>query len=170
MTHAEFMKRWLLSDAVRNFECGAIDSVEFSQKIVAETDLDYSADEFLQRFDRWPDDMYPQTVGILEDIPQHYELAILSNTNARHWEREDIADRLTGYFSKVFLSFETGLLKPDAQAFEHVASSCDCAASEILFFDDNPLNVAAAQSIGCNAVLVRSPDDISRGLGDFGIG
>jgi len=169
VSHAEFMKRWLLSAAVRDFECGAIDAEIFSQRIVIEADLGYSAEEFLQRFDNWPDCLYPQTIEILESIPQQFELAVLSNTNTRHWEREDIADVLSDYFSEIFLSFKTGLLKPDARAFEHVVNTCGCDAPEILFFDDHPLNVAAAQEFGCHAVQIRCPDDIRSALGDFGI-
>lgn len=162
LTHAEFMEQWLMSPSVREFERGAIDSDTFAANIVAEASLAYDATEFLRRFDAWPDQLYPGTLELLKEIPRHYERAILSNTNAVHWNRVNHDGRLTGCFDRIFLSCETGLLKPDVQAFAHVAASYDCAARHILFFDDNPLNVNAALELGCSAELVNGVDELRR--------
>lgn len=162
--HDEFMRRWLMSPAVREFECGAIAAESFAKRIVLEAKLDYNADEFLRRFGNWPDQLFPGTLEILESIPTHIALALLSNTNAIHWERADICVQLEPYFNKLFLSYKTGKLKPDTDAFEDVALSLKLAAEDILFFDDNPLNAEAAKAFGMRAVLVRSPEDIKSGL------
>jgi putative hydrolase of the HAD superfamily len=169
LTHAQFMERWLLSPSVREFERGAIDADTFAKNIVVEARLDYDPSEFLRRFDAWPDQLYPGTLELLEKIPRRYERAILSNTNAVHWQRVNHGDRLTPYFDKIFLSCETGLLKPDVQAFAHVAASSGCAAKNILFFDDNPLNVNAALDLGCAAELINGIDDLRRAFDQNGI-
>ena len=54
-------------------------------------------------------------------------------------------------FDVAFLSHEIGLVKPDAEIFEHVVEELACRAAEILFFDDNALNVDAARSVGLDA-------------------
>ena len=53
----------------------------------------------------------------------------------------------------VFCSFDLGMLKPDVRIFEAVKEKLGCAYEEILFVDDKPANVAAAKSLGINALL-----------------
>jgi putative hydrolase of the HAD superfamily len=167
--HAEFMERWLKSPAVREFERGAINAETFAQHIVTEAGLAYDADEFLRRFDAWPDRLFPGTLELLQMIPARYERALLSNTNANHWGRDDVGGRLRASFGRIFLSFETGLLKPDAQAFLHVVAEYGCTAQEILFFDDNPLNVRAAIESGCRAELIDGHQALRRALTEYGV-
>ena len=156
----KFLRSWLLSPAVRDFERGAIVAEEFGRRIVSEMRLPYDWQDFLQRFDRWPESVYPGVPELLADLSARYNLALLSNTNAVHWGRADIAGVLDPLFDGVFLSFRTGLLKPDRDSFEQVMQHYDCAASEILFLDDNPLNIEAASAMGINACVTRGMDDI----------
>lgn len=53
----------------------------------------------------------------------------------------------------VFCSFELGLLKPDLKIYEAVRDKLDCEFDEILFIDDKPANVAAAKSLGIQALV-----------------
>lgn len=160
----KFLRSWLLSPAVRDFERGAIVAEQFGRRIVSEMRLPYDWQEFLQRFDRWPESVYPGVPELLADLSARYNLALLSNTNAVHWGRADIAGVLDPLFDGVFLSFRTGLLKPDRDSFEQVIQHYDCAASEILFLDDNPLNIEAASALGLNACVTRGMDDIRSNL------
>jgi putative hydrolase of the HAD superfamily len=43
-----------------------------------------------------------------------------------------------------FASCETGLLKPDIEAFAYVIDQINCDPSWMIFFDDNQVNVDAA--------------------------
>lgn len=94
---------------------------------------------------------------------------ILSNTNALHWQSLDIDSRFGHRFERYFLSYETGLLKPDDPAYANVAEQYDCAPEEILIFDDNPLNVSAANDMGMHAILCRTGADLADALIDRGI-
>ena len=154
ISEVEFMERWLRSPAVREFESGAIDAESFARRIVSDAELPYDWQEFLQRFDSWPDRLFDETIGVLNAIPDNIKLALLSNINALHWNRDDIAGQIGELFDHAFLSFKTGLVKPDREAFEMVTKRYNCRQDEILFFDDNPLNVSAAANYGIQAVLV----------------
>ncbi len=92
---------------------------------------------------------------------------LLSNTNAAHWERPETSGALAGRFDLKFLSFRTGLLKPDRAAFDQVREACGCDAGEILFFDDNPGNVAAALASGWQAFISRGPAEAGRILDKY---
>lgn len=159
MAAEQFHRRWLLSPAVREFERGAIDPEAFARAVVGELALPMDWPVFLERFDGWPESMFPDTLAMLGAVPAGTGRGLLSNTNAVHWRRADIAGVLDGCFDRTFLSFETGLLKPDREAFTQVFREFRCEASEVLYFDDNPLNVEAAKRTGMQAHLARCPAD-----------
>ena len=169
ISEVEFMERWLRSPAVREFERGAIDAESFARRIVTEAELPYGWQEFLQRFDSWPDRLFDETIGVLNAIPDTIKLALLSNINALHWGRDDIAGRIGDLFDQAFLSFETGLVKPDREAFAMVTDRYACRRDEILFFDDNPLNVSAAADYGMQAILAVGIAAVSQALRERGV-
>lgn len=165
MDETLFHRRWLLSPAVRALERGAIDQESFARAIVEELDLPMEWPAFLERFDAWPECLFPDALTMLDAIPQGIRRGLLSNTNRLHWSRTDIAGLLAGRFDRTFLSFETGLLKPDRESFTQLARAFGFAASEILYFDDNPLNVEAAKQTGIRAHLATCPGDAAPVIG-----
>ncbi len=82
---------------------------------------------------------------------------MLSNSNALHWPRVMGDMGLGPAFDRHFVSHLTGRIKPDADAFEHVVDSLGCMPAQVLFLDDNSLNVEAAQSFGMHAIRVGTP-------------
>jgi putative hydrolase of the HAD superfamily len=163
------LERWLHSPAVREHERGAIDHEQFAQCIVHEAKLPYDCDEFLDRFRRWPLGLFPETRSILTSIPPSYDKALMSNTNALHWHECGECASLAPYFDQIFLSFETGRLKPDEDAFLHVAGELSVKPGQIAFFDDNPQNVAAAKRAGMQAFLTRGPRQLELALRTAGV-
>lgn len=160
-----FLALWLRSHSVREFERGALDAQAFAEGLVRELGLPMTARQFLERFRAWPQALFPGTRALLESIPPGIRRVLLSNTNALHWdERPDVSGALAGLFDRTFLSYRTGLLKPDREAFAQVVTSLACAPGEILFFDDNPGNVEAALRLGWNAHRARGPADVRRVL------
>ena len=55
MSHEDFLEKWLLSPAVRKLERGELTADVFAEELIREFSLTYSPQEFLQRFERWPD-------------------------------------------------------------------------------------------------------------------
>jgi putative hydrolase of the HAD superfamily len=78
----------------------------------------------------------------------------LSNTNAVHWQQIDVSGHFGHRFDRYFLSYESGLLKPDGASFSQVTTDYGCQPREILFFDDNPVNVDAARQAGIRSARV----------------
>jgi putative hydrolase of the HAD superfamily len=64
----------------------------------------------------------------------------------------------------VFASHQIGQRKPHPAAFDFVLREIGVPAPEVLLFDDLPANVEAAQALGLQAVLVRSPADVRQAL------
>ena len=156
----EFLEHWLRAPSVRAFERGDIDIGTFAGRVVDEAALPYDAGEFIERFMSWPRGLFAGTTELLRSIPGSIQRVLLSNTNRVHWQESGLGAELVPCLDRVFLSFETGLLKPDAAAFRHVFESIGCSAEEVAFFDDNPINVDAAKTLGCHAARTRGLDEL----------
>jgi HAD superfamily hydrolase (TIGR01509 family) len=169
VTTDEMWRRWLQSSWVRQFETGRIDAHDFSIGVTAEFGLAVDPRRFLQSFIEWPTGLFPGTLEMLARIPRRYQRAILSNSNALHWPRVMNDMQLGPAFERHFVSHLTGKIKPDADAFEHVVESLGCAPGEVLFLDDNLLNVEAAKNVGMHSIRVRGPAEAQNALAAFGI-
>lgn len=163
---SEFLRAWIMSPSVRALESGSIDGEAFARQIVVEMDLAMDWRELLHRFNNWPENVYPKAVDLLGRIPPKFSCAILSNTNSVHWQGIDVRTTFGDRFDRYFLSYESGLLKPDRESFLQVTESYGCRPEEILFFDDNPVNVAAAGKEGIAAMRISGPDELEAALID----
>ena len=153
-TEDQLWERWLSSPAVREFEKGQSTPEQFSGAMIAEFDLDVSADMFLSEFLYWPRRTYPGTKTLLEDLASRYTLASLSNISELHWERICNEMELTALFNSNFPSFKTGYVKPDREAYLNALGKLKCRPERVLFMDDNAANVNTAVSMGMTAYTV----------------
>ena len=169
ITDSDMHRRWLYSPAVRAFESGRMDAEDFAATIVRDFQLTTDAEEFLSWFPDFVKGMYPGAEELLADLAGRHSLAVLSNTNRPQWEKLVRETGVRSYFRHVFLSFETGLMKPDREVFEHLAATLGCEPGEILFFDDNPANIAGAKELGIRAVQVADFEDLRRKVAELGL-
>lgn len=164
LTPEQLWRRWLESDTVRQFESGRIDAPRFADGMIAEFRLPVGPQEFLESFTGWPTGLFPGTLELLARIPRRYRRALLSNSNPLHWPRVLGEMNLGGSFEHHFVSHLIGRIKPDAEIFQHVLESLDCQAGEVLFFDDNSLNIDAARALGIHAIRVQGLEETRQAL------
>jgi HAD superfamily hydrolase (TIGR01509 family) len=164
LTAEQLWQRWLQSVPVRQFETGRIDAPEFAAALIAEFELAVAPQDFLDSFVGWPSGLYPGTLEMLARIPRRYRRALLSNSNPLHWPRVLGEMNLGASFDHHFVSHLTGRIKPDREAFEHVLESLECKPDQVLFFDDNALNIDAARALGIHAVRVQGLEQTQRAL------
>ena len=148
--------RWMQSPAVIAYETGRISPAAFAAAAVAEFELPVTPEWFLDAFNEWPQRVQAGALELLDEIPKRYRVAALSNTSATHWERIEAMD-LARRFERLYLSHQTGWLKPSREAFEAVLLELGVPSSEVLFLDDISSNVAAARAIGLHAEVVADP-------------
>ncbi len=142
------------SDAVRDFEGGRCDPQQFGDRLVAEFGLSFSGSELVDRFRTWPKGLFPGAQQLLTELGQQSDLVVaaLSNSNPVHWYEQEDAALIRSLFEMPFLSYELKLVKPDRAIFDAVAGALDMEPQDILYFDDNRINVNAAIAAGWNAV------------------
>lgn len=169
ITAEELWALWLKSPSVRAFETGRMEPMEFADGMVSELGIDVSPRDFLDSFLQWPVGLFPGALEMLAGIPGCYRRAVLSNTNALHYPRLMHEMGLAGAFDHYFFSHLIGKVKPDAEAFRHVLDVLDCRAREVLFLDDNALNVDAARALGMHARVVQGVEDARQVLCESGL-
>ena len=166
---AELWRRWLNSPAVRRFETGASARDAFAAELVAEFGLPVGTDEFLDAFTWWPRALYPGATALLDELKPRYRLASVSNTNEIHWRRFRDEWSLPDHFDHNFPSFDVGRLKPDADYFHHVLDALGAGAENVLFVDDNAINVDAAARLGITARRVEGPQGVRAALAELAL-
>lgn len=105
-------------------------------------------------------------LGYVKEVPQRnldallrlrsegYRLILLSNTNPfmMSWVRSPEFDghghSIDYYMDACYLSYQLGVMKPSTQFFHEVLMAEKIMASESLFIDDGPRNVATASQMG----------------------
>ncbi len=168
-TVQELWVKWLKSPAGRQFERGRLSPEEFAGAMVREFELSVSPEAYLREFQTWVIGPYPGARALLQRLSAQYRLACLSNTNGLHWPQMRDVMGLGRFFTHAFVSHETGLLKPEREAFENVLQTLRCRPEHVLYFDDHALNVRVARELGLSAHQVERPEGIMACLHALGI-
>jgi putative hydrolase of the HAD superfamily len=165
----EVRRRWIASPAVSAFERGGLTGDEFAAAFAREWDLNVAPAVFVEQFADWALDFYPGARELVAAVRRAVPAACFSNSNPIHWEKNFRRFGIPQSFDYSFASFELGVVKPDAEAFELVASRLGCAPRRILFLDDTEVNVEGARRVGYQSHLVRGVAEARRLLASRGI-
>jgi HAD superfamily hydrolase (TIGR01509 family) len=166
--HEALHAMWMASPAVVAHETGKIGPAEFASRVIADLGLPVTPEGFLEEFIGWFQGPLPGAAELLDEIPKEYGVAALSNMSAVHWDAIG-ATGLLQRFDRVFVSHETGCLKPAREAFTIALRGMQLHPSEVLFLDDGQRNVDAARALGMETVLARGPDEARVVLARFGV-
>ena len=158
----EFWPAWLSSPSVRDFERGRCSETEFGAGLARELGLDLTADEVVERFRAFPRGLFPGAAELVSSVMEPVRTGVLSNTNKLHWEHQLDAEVIRELFDHRFLSYQLGLVKPDEAIFQRVVAELEVDAGDVLFVDDNQLNVDGARRAGLDAHLAQGVDDARR--------
>ena len=169
LSEADMWNAWILSPAVKMYERGECDLEHFASSVVAELQLEGTPDDFVDRFVAFPQGLYPGAVEVVASVPKSVVTGVLSNTNALHWENQRDAAAIRYLCDRSYLSYELGMVKPDRAVFDHVVADLDLAPSDVLFIDDNQINVDGARAAGLKSGLAKGPEQATSVLREFGV-
>ena len=136
------------------FDRGSVEPNQLVQRISRRTGL--AAAEVQAVVDAVPASLtpIPATVALLQRLRQQgramFYLSNMPAPYADHLEREHAFVRA---FSDGVFSARVRLIKPEPAIFELSARRFGVAPGELVFLDDHPANVAAAQAAGWQALL-----------------
>lgn len=142
---------WLHTTEVALLDTGRATPREFAALMEQRLQLGIGTEAMLQALDDWLQGPFAGVGELLQQLGQHYRLAVLSNNNALHWEKIEREFDLLQHFEACFASHQIGLRKPDAAAYHYVQAALQVEAGHIMFFDDNIECVQAARQAGWQA-------------------
>jgi HAD superfamily hydrolase (TIGR01509 family) len=98
---------------------------------------------------------------VLQQLRNHYDLILLSNTNEVHEAAfNEILMKTCGFntiahfFDKVYLSHRAGMRKPGREIFERILEENQLKAEHTLFIDDSPQHIETANSLGIRTIYL----------------
>ncbi len=144
------------SSLLRQYETGKISAVDFHERIIDHLKIEQSFDEFKSASNEAIEPGDDGIDGIIKTLSKKYQLAILSNTNPVHYEHVKGNNSIIGLFDYILLSYETGALKPDIEAYEKLMHATSKLPSQHLFIDDRIENINAAKEIGMDGIHYKS--------------
>lgn len=86
-------------------------------------------------------------------------VVLLSNTHELHWTRIRELGELATLLDAYYLSYRTGHMKPEEEAFKFVLETEDVFADSCILLDDSYANCSAAERLGIHAAWVTDEND-----------
>jgi HAD superfamily hydrolase (TIGR01509 family) len=154
---AEIQRLLTESPLLSDYETGRLSTREFYERVREATGFDGDLALFEAIFGDIFSEIEPMTALLPGLKKAGVKLCAFSNTNdmaIRHIRRHY---PFYGLFDHTVLSYEHGVMKPDARLYEIVEQTTGCAGPELLYFDDREENVTAALARGWRAVHHTDP-------------
>lgn len=108
-------------------------------------------------------------VPIVNAVQARYGTAVLSNTSPTHFKKSYDTTTILKKFSKQYLSYQIGAVKPDPEVYAYVIRDLSAEPSTIVLIDDVAENVKAAAQCGMTAILFESVSELEKDLRQCGI-
>lgn len=166
----DIIRSWVAEDETfRNYDRGKISEKEFFESVNELLSSELSAKELKEVWASVIVEISPQSVNFLKKLANSFDLYLLSNTNPTHLAKvNELLKKATGeksiasLFKKSYFSFETGLLKPDPEAYRYLIEDAGIKPSQTLLIDDAQEHIKAANKEGWHTLHLTKPSDLPK--------
>ena len=146
-------------------EKGLISDADFRGRIRQAAGRPLTDEAIDEAWNSFLDGIPAYKLDFLLELRNRYNVCLLSNTNAIHWDYACAHDfardghRVEDYFDRIYLSYQMKMAKPDAEIFQAVLDDTRWTPEETLFIDDAEANCRAAQSLGIHTYTPQAHED-----------
>jgi putative hydrolase of the HAD superfamily len=105
-----------------------------------------------------------EVVGYIEKLKPTHTIILCSNASSEFIRGIISKNGLDGLFDHLVISSEIKCRKPDMRFFEKCLELSECNKQEIIFIDDNKVNIKSATDFGVQAVLFSTIDDLPKNI------
>ena len=163
----ELASKTMHDPAMVAFNTGRIGPEAFHRRMRETYRLEPDFETFKQL---WCDIFY--TMDGMEDLvgnlSRRLAIGLLSDTDPIHWEYLRTTWPWIGAIKKPTLSYEVGVMKPDAAIYLAAARNVATEPAHCLFIDDLEANVEGARAVGMQAVRFENPAALLKDLDGVG--
>ena len=135
------------------YETGKIGTDQFLESLEKIFLGKFSREQLLAAWNAIIEEENAAMLPIVDAVQARYQTAILSNTSPTHFIKAYDTTAIIKKFSKRYLSFQIGSMKPDPVVYNYVIRDLSAAPSSILFIDDISENITAAMKCGIQGLL-----------------
>jgi putative hydrolase of the HAD superfamily len=96
---------------------------------------------------------------IATELKPHYKIGMLSNAGSNRVKELFTAEQLA-LFDEISLSFESGVVKPEPEAYRAMAEKLGVAPEEAIFIDDQERHCGGADAAGMQAILYKNIEQL----------
>ena len=123
-------------------------------RLIDPTSEDLKDKLFILGLDTFQYRLYDETIEILENLKEKYELAILSNATASLDWCFDALD-IRKYFNEIVISSYEECSKPGEDIYLRILRKMNKNPEDCIFIDDKKENIDTAEKIGMKAYLLK---------------
>lgn len=118
-----------------------------------------------------PEIHVPEMLELLKQLVSEGNQGIILSNNfrERHDFKIDFFDQLNDAATTSYYSWNTGFVKPHKDSFNLVFAANNISPDQCIFFDDSPINVAAADEVGMAAHLFTNEVECREILNGYGL-
>jgi putative hydrolase of the HAD superfamily len=107
--------------------------------------------------------LFPRVLEVLNQLREHYLLAVVSDAQSAYALPELRAVGLHEYFDPVIISGDYGYRKPDARLFQKALDRLQVLPSQAIFIgNDCYRDILGARQLGIKTILFRHTQDMTR--------
>jgi putative hydrolase of the HAD superfamily len=154
-----------------DLETGKIDNTTFFDRFNELLNTSLSHQQIEAAWNAMLLDWPIRRLQILQQLQNHYDLFLLSNTNSIHeaaftksLEQSHGIPNIGLYFDCAYFSHRLGLRKPDHRSFEYILQRHQLNPSQTLFIDDSIQHIEAANSIGIQTIYMEKGMTIEKDI------
>jgi len=161
-------RNFLCNPIMVSFNRGQTSPEEFHRKIcnTYRLDMDFETFKALWCDMFWTMDGMEELVG---RISKKITVGLLSDTDPLHWNYIRTTWPWINHIKKPTLSFEVGVMKPNAAIYLAAAENVQTPPPQCLFIDDLQANVDGARAVGMRAIRFEDAEELTRRLKDPGL-
>ena len=144
------------------YDSDLVTCADMYRRIVAKNGLAMTDDQ-CERLCRADDESWlhpiPETLAWMKELKSEgYRIGILTNMATKFFDRcvSRVFAEHIALADALVVSGKAGVSKPDARIYKLMEDQIGASPEEILFFDDNTLNIEGAKSCGWNAHVFTS--------------
>lgn len=145
-----------------DFEVGAISAETFVSGLIEKSGLPLAEKDVVAAWNAMLLEFPIRRLQLLQQLRNHYDLVLLSNTNIIHEEafnkllmQAHGIPNLGVFFDRVYLSHRVGMRKPNVEVFKRILSENQFAAANTLFIDDSPQHIEGAKKLGIRTIWLQ---------------
>jgi HAD superfamily hydrolase (TIGR01509 family) len=103
-------------------------------------------------------------LALIDELRPNYKIGLLSNAPKGFLRNLLQENDLEKYFHHIVISSEVGMIKPEAEIFNHILEKMNIRPHEALFIDDSQKNIDGASKVGIDGILFTNIEDLKKKL------